>query len=133
MHRCSKPSIASIFIAASAFLTGAGAIFPSEAQAQRLFPQRIERGEITFTAPPQVLLNGQPERLSHGVRVRTERNTFALSGTLRGKTFVVNYVRDPAGMIREIWLLTPEEAQREVKPLPNRPKHGPADAAPYLN
>ena len=42
-------------------------------------------------------LNGKAERLGPGVRVRDVHNRVALSGSLRGQTFTVNYLRDPAG------------------------------------
>jgi len=81
------------------------------AQAQvRNFPNDVVRATITFVAPPQVLVNQRSEFLAPGVRVRNEQNLLALTGSLFGKTFLVNYSRDPAGLIREIWILTPEEA-----------------------
>ena len=83
---------------------------PVQAQVQRLFPHGVQRGQISFVEPPQVLLNGRPEMLAPGARVRNEHNMIALSGTLRGRTFLVNYLRDPAGVVREIWILKPEEA-----------------------
>ncbi|WP_051236075.1 hypothetical protein [Ottowia thiooxydans] len=99
----------------------AGLMFGPAAQAQiRNFPDTVLRGEIAFVAPPQILLNGQSEFLAPGVRVRTPQNMLALTGTLVGQNFLVNYLRDPAGLIREIWILTPEEANTGLngKPLP---------------
>lgn len=115
MNRCPKPFIASIFIAASALLTATGAFFPAEAQAQRMFPQKVQRGKISFTGTREVVLNDRPERLAPGVVVRTERNTIALTGSLRGNSYTVNYLRDPMGLVREIWILTPAEAERPVR------------------
>lgn len=80
---------------------------------QRLLPAKAERAQIRFTAPPQVEVNGKPDRLGPGVRVRDAHNRLALTGSLRGKTFEVNYLRDAAGVIREIWILTPAELARE--------------------
>ena len=115
MNRCTKPLIASLFIAVSALMTGALAVFPSEAQAQRLFPQKVQRGKITFVNTREVMLNDRPERLAPGVVVRNERNTVALTGSLRGNSFTVNYLRDPMGLVREVWILTPAEAGRPVR------------------
>ena len=115
MNRCTKPLIASLFIAVSALMTGALAVFPSEAQAQRLFPQKVQRGKITFVNTREVMLNDRPERLAPGVVVRNERNTVALTGSLRGNSFTVNYLRDPMGLVREVWILTPAEAERPVR------------------
>ena len=82
---------------------------------QRLFPAKVQRGSISFTAPPMVELDGKTERLGPGVRVRDAHNRVALTGALRGKSFVVNYQRDAAGMVREIWILTPAEIARPVR------------------
>ena len=90
------------------------ASLPVQAQMQRLFPQGVQRGQISFAEPPNALLDGRAERLAPGVRVRDERNMIALSGTLRGKTFAVNYRRDPAGLVRDIWILTPREIANPV-------------------
>lgn len=79
---------------------------------QRVFPQKVERGTIKFSdIPLEVAVNGKPERLAPGVRVRNEHNMVALSGTLVGQTYLVNYLRDPMGLVRDIWILTPEEAR----------------------
>lgn len=115
MNRCSKSPFASFLIASCAFLAPAAALFPLQAQAQRLFPQKVERGSITFTGTHDVVLNDKRERLAPGAIVRTERNTIALTGSLRGKTFTANYLRDPAHLVREVWLLTPAEAERPLR------------------
>ncbi|MDO5288228.1 MAG: hypothetical protein Q4F13_01145 [Pseudomonadota bacterium] len=106
MNRCLKHLLVCPALAALLCL----AALP--AQAQRTFPQRVERGEITFLTQTQISLNGEQERLAPGARVRDEHNRIPLAGSLRGQTFVVNYLRDPAGKVRDIWLLTPKEAAR---------------------
>ena len=80
-----------------------------------MFPQKVQRGKITFTGTREVMLNDRPERLAPGVVVRNERNTVALTGSLRGNSFTVNYLRDPMGLVREVWILTPAEAERPVR------------------
>ncbi|MDO5623640.1 MAG: hypothetical protein Q4G71_03015 [Pseudomonadota bacterium] len=122
MNRCSKHPIAASLIAVSALMAGGAAVFPTEAQAQRMFPQRVERGEITFLTQTQISLNGQAERLAPGARVRDQHNRIPLTSTLRGQTFVANYLRDPAGMVRDVWLLTEREVAR---PAPRAPMRGP--------
>ena len=74
-----------------------------------------DSGKITFTGTREVMLNDRPERLAPGVVVRNERNTVALTGSLRGNSFTVNYLRDPMGLVREVWILTPAEAERPVR------------------
>ena len=109
----------------SAALAFAGLLFSLGTQAQvRNFPNDVTRATITFVAPPQVLVNQKSEFLAPGVRVRNEQNLLALTGSLFGKTFPVNYTRDPAGLIREIWILTPEESGGATA--------GGSEPAPYL-
>ena len=38
-----------------------------------MFPQKVQRGKITFTGTREVMLNDRPERLAPGVVVRNER------------------------------------------------------------
>jgi hypothetical protein len=81
----------------------------SVAQVPRLFPSAALRGELSGTAPPDVLLNGRPARLAPGARIRSEENRFEVTGTLQGRTLLVNYTTDPGGQLLEIWILTPAE------------------------
>lgn len=129
MNRWQKAPKAHLFIAACAILASAAATFPTEsrAQFQRIFPQNVKRGTIKFSEIPlQVKLDGNEERLAPGARVRGPMNTFVLNNQLVGQTYTVNYIRDPAGMVRDIWLLTPDEASTlpdgTATPPPNRVK-----------
>lgn len=112
MNRCEKNPWPRLAAALALGLAAAATLLPAptHAQAQRLFPHGVQRGQISFGDPPQVLLDGRPERLAPGARVRNEHNMIALSGTLRGRSFLVNYLRDPAGVVREIWILNAAEA-----------------------
>jgi hypothetical protein len=68
------------------------------------------RGKIAFKSPPQIELDGKSDRLSPGARIRDERGMLAMSGTLQGKEFVVNFKREAStGMVHEVWILTAEE------------------------
>ena len=79
---------------------------------QSIFPMNVERGVIKFSEIPlEVKLNGTEERLAPGARIRGPQNTFLLNNQLVGQTFAINYLRDPAGLVRDIWILTPEEAR----------------------
>ncbi len=133
MNRCAKPLLASILIAAGALLAGAGAFWPTAAQAQRLFPQKVQRGKMTFITTREVMLDDKRERLAPGVVVRNERNTIALTGSLRGNSYTVNYRRDPMGLVRDVWILTPAEAERPVRGRFAAPPPAAPDPATYLN
>jgi len=118
MNRCLKflPALAST--AALALLAVAGAGFPPDASAQtgvRTFPAEALRGTLEVTAPPQVVLDGQADRLSPGARIFNTSNLLALSGGLVGQSLTVNYTRDGAGLIHQVWILTADEA-RERRP-----------------
>jgi len=138
MNRCPLLPKTLLFMAACACLVPAGALFPTQAQAQgpssdrgRTFPQNVQRGEVRFIAPMQFWLNGSAiERLAPGARVYNENNLIVMTGTLVGEqTFAVNYLRDPAGTVRQMWLLTKTEASvmPDGSPLPNRPIRQPAN------
>jgi hypothetical protein len=50
------------------------------------------------------------DRLSPGSRIRATSNLLVMSASLVGQELTVNYVRDAAGLLHEVWILTPEEA-----------------------
>jgi hypothetical protein len=114
MNRCLKTFSAIFSIAACASLTLPLATFHTESAAQTLgvrnFPAKALRGKLVVQLPPDVLLDGQADRLSPGSRIHDTRNMLAMSGALVGQTLTVNYLRDGAGLIHEVWILTPEEA-----------------------
>ena len=91
----------------------AGLATASPAQARsRAFPATALRGDIRFAEAPEILLNGRPTRLAPGARVRDLGNLIVTPGSLLGQRAVVNYTLDDLGNVRDVWLLTPEEAAR---------------------
>ena len=68
---------------------------------------------LEVTAPPEVLLNGAPARLSPGARIHGVTNTLVMSGQMVGQRLVVNYVRDTLGLVHQVWILSPDEAQKK--------------------
>ena len=113
MNRCLRSFLAPLALAIPALFPAAGLVVASAVAAQtlpRTFPAKALRGTLAVQAPPDVLLDGKADRLSPGARIRDTRNMLAMSGTLAGQTLVVNYLRDGAGLVHEVWLLTPEEA-----------------------
>ena len=90
--------------------------FAAQAQMARPFPAQALRGTLVITQPPEVLLNGQPARLSPGTRIRGTDNLFKLSGALLGTTLTVNYTLEPSGAVHDVWLLTPDEVARQPWP-----------------
>jgi hypothetical protein len=84
----------------------------------RPFPPKAERGLMQITQPPEMLLNGKPDWLSPGARIHGPDNMLRMSGTLMGQKAVVNFVREPAGQVHEVWILTEAEAAQK---LPTKP------------
>jgi hypothetical protein len=81
-------------------------------QAQRIFENNALRGELVVKVPPEALLNGKPARLAPGARIRNQQNLIQLSGTLIDQRVVVNYTLDGMGLVRDVWILSEEEARR---------------------
>jgi hypothetical protein len=82
-------------------------------QPQRIPPMAANtlRGELMVTAPPEVVLNGQPARLSPGARIRGRNNLLVLSGGLVGQPLHVRYLLDTSGLVHQVWILTDAEMQ----------------------
>ena len=86
----------------------------------RNFPKSALRGLLVVRTPPEISLNGKLDRMAPGARIRHINNQFVLSGALVGQELLVNYTRDSAGLVNEIWLLSEEEAQEKRAGLSNR-------------
>jgi hypothetical protein len=76
---------------------------------QREAPKDVLLAKMSVGLPPEIEINGQPDRLSPGSRIRDINNMLVLSGSLSGKTLPVVYRRDAAGLVHEVWLLTQQE------------------------
>jgi len=95
---------------------------PSSAQSiVREFPRTALRGTLEVIAPPEVMLDGKTERLSPGSHIHSPQNMLMMSGSLVGQKWVVNFTRESTGLVREVWLLTPEEvALKRLRATPER-------------
>ena len=120
MNRCATPSKSSRqrWIAlAIASAAAVAALVPLSAEARR-FPINALRGRIVFTSPPDIELNGDPARLSPGVRIHNFNNMMIMTGAVAGsdRKYVVDYTVESTGLVSEVWLLTTDEA--DVSPWP---------------
>ncbi|WP_372827136.1 hypothetical protein [Polaromonas sp.] len=86
----------------------------------RQFPKAALRAVLVVKTPPEITLNGKPDRLSPGARIRNLNNNFVMSGELMGKELLVNYTRDNIGQVYEVWVLSAEEAKEKRPGLPTR-------------
>jgi hypothetical protein len=122
MKRCLKHLV----LALPAALVAVLLVLPASAQTTgsdgslsvRQFPKAALRGVLVVKAPPEVSLNGKPDRLSAGARIRNLNNNFVVPGTLIGQELLVNYTRDSMGQMYEIWMLSAEEAKEKRAGLP---------------
>lgn len=104
MNRCAPLTIALAALFAAAL--------PAAAQDfTRQFPAAALRGEMRVVAPPEIQMNGKVDRLSPGARIRGTTNNLVMSGAIVGQKHTVNYVRDGAGLVHEVWILTEAEAK----------------------
>lgn len=125
MNRCtpktvSVPAARRLRIAGPLALMAGLAIASLGSSAQvvgRPFPPNAMRGILTVTQPPEVLMNGKPDRLSPGARIRGTNNMLVMSGALMGQAMLVNYTRESNGYIHDVWVLTDAEASQ---PAPNQ-------------
>lgn len=86
-------------------------LLATAAQAQvREFPAAALRGVLQVTQPPAIVLDGNADRLSPGARILGPRNELVMSASIVGERLVVNYVREPNGMVHQVWLLNQQEA-----------------------
>jgi hypothetical protein len=96
-------------------LAAASFVAPAAAQ-QRNFPPQALRGALVIQAPPQALLNNQAARLAPRARIWGQNNMLQMSASLVGTKLLVHYTLDPQGLIRDVWILTPDEATRQPWP-----------------
>lgn len=114
MNRCLSLSPGRFLAALLTLLLWSAAHGPASAQyLPRQFPPAALRGTLQVTAPPAVLLNGKSAQLSPGARIKGTNNLMVMSGALVGSSVLVNYVRDTQGLIQEVWILSPQEAQEK--------------------
>lgn len=114
MYRCTFPRSLALGTLALAFSAAAVA-------QPRVFPNNTLRGLLKFGEYPAVMLNGRETTLSPGSRVRTTENLIVSATSLAGAKWLVHYTLDMGGeQVRDVWLLTPEEAA--IRPWPSTPE-----------
>lgn len=103
--------------------TGGPATQNEAALGGRNFPAGTLRGRFVVLAWPEIQLDGQAERMAPGGRIRDANHMLVMPAAVTGQNLAVNYRRDAAGMVSEVWILTPEEARAKresaEKPLLN--------------
>jgi hypothetical protein len=126
MKRCLKHLAPSLPAVLAALLISVG--LPAAAQpadssdhvSVRQFPKSALRGLLKVQVPPEISLNGKPDRLAPGARIRNVGNTFMTPSALAGQELLVNYTRDNIGQVHEVWVLSAEEAREKREGLSAR-------------
>ncbi len=75
----------------------------------RTIPADAQRAEMRHVQENVVELNGQRAQLAPGVRIRDASNRVIMPTALPAGS-LVKYRLDANGHVREVWILTPEEA-----------------------
>ncbi len=117
MIRCtrSRNRAAARAFAALALFGGTLTALPVPTAAQgivREAPKDVRPGRLVVTAAPQITLDDKPDRLSPGARIRDLNNMLVMSAGITGQDIPVVYRRDAAGLVHEVWVLTPDEYRR---------------------
>src|SRR5690349_10214727 len=98
MNRCPSKRAQFALAALLALPLWLVALAPADATAQetirREAPKDVLLGKMTVDLPPVIHMDGKPDRLSPGSRIRDTRNMLVLSGGLTGQTLPVVYKRD---------------------------------------
>ena len=88
------------------------AIFAFGANAQfRAIPVDAKRGEIRHLSEAVVEIDGTPQRLAPGAQIRDASNLIIQPVALPAGARV-KYRLDVGGQVREVWILTPQEAEK---------------------
>ena len=130
MNRCERPASAPGLLARAALcaLLAPSLAWSADAAAQvaplpqtqneaalggRNFPVGTLRGRLQVVNWPDIRLDGQADRLAPGARILSAQHMLVMPAAITGHSLLVNYTRDAAGLVREVWILTPEEARAE--------------------
>jgi hypothetical protein len=110
MNRCLRSLLAPLALA----LLSLGHVQAQDIIRQTI-PGEAKLGIMQVTLPPEVLMDGKLDRLSPGARIRAENNMMVVSGALSGQSLLVAYVREPAGLLHDVWILNAAERAAVLK------------------
>jgi len=90
----------------------------AHAQTLRQLPASARLADFEMRQYPELLLNGEPARMSAGGQIRDAQNRIVMPAGITG-THPVLYERDPAGQVSRIWILTADELKAaKARPQP---------------
>jgi hypothetical protein len=98
------------FIALVLFFSLAG----GAAAQLRTLPRDAERGEVRHVQGMTIAIDGNERRLAPGAQIRDASNLVIVPSAIPAGS-LAKYVTDAEGMVRQVWLLTPQEAAQRDK------------------
>lgn len=78
----------------------------------RTIPEQAKDGQIRHLQDMIVSIDGVAVRLAPGVQIRDRDNRLMLPTAIPAGA-QVRYLLDPDGQVRQVWVLTPDEAKRQ--------------------
>ena len=116
MNRCTHRLLASLALLAvsiSVSTLPAGAQTSEATPQARVFPTEALRGEMVVLSTRDISIDGKPDRLTVGSRIRDGNNMLVMTGPLMNQKLVVNYLREGHGDVHQVWILNREEAREK--------------------
>jgi hypothetical protein len=84
--------------------------FAAAATAQlRTIPKEARQGVIRHLQDMHVEIDGKPQRLAPGAQIRSLQNRIIVPSAIPAGV-VVKYVFDNEGLVRNVWIVTEQEA-----------------------
>ena len=80
----------------------------------RSIPEEAKRGTMRHLQDLAVEIDGQRQRLAPGAQIRDASNMVVVPAAVPSGA-LVKYRMDAEGMVRQVWILTPQEAAQRDK------------------
>ena len=80
----------------------------------RTLPKDAERGEVRHVQGMTIAIDGTERRLAPGAQIRDASNLIIVPTAIPSGA-LAKYVVDAEGLVRQVWLLTPQEAAQPDK------------------
>ena len=77
----------------------------------RPIPEAAKSGTMSHVEDMTVEIDGQKQRLAPGAQIRDESNRIVMPAAVPAGS-KVKYIVDDDGMLRQVWILTPEEKEK---------------------
>jgi len=87
----------------------------SAAAFERTFPAGALRGNMTITAYPIIVMDGNNLRLSPGSRIWSQNHLTQIPVSLGNSSYLVNYTLNVQGDVDRVWILTKDEADQPIE------------------